>query len=38
MFYTFSKIIENILAHLTWKKRPDTGEKGGQEEKSGDRG
>ena len=38
MFYTFGKIIENILAHLTWKKRPDTGEEGGQEEKSGDRG
>ena len=38
MFYTFGKIIENILAYVTWKKRPDSGEDCGKEEKHGDRG
>ena len=37
-FYTYGKIIENVLAHVTWKKRRDAGEDWGQEEKSGDRG
>ena len=33
-----AKLFENILAHLTWKKRPDSGEDWGREERSGDRG